>query len=56
MQKKMKAISFLDNCKSLIEAYADSYSKNQNIKNESIKKERKNKDYRYMKLRVGKIY
>ena len=28
----------LDNCKLIIEEYADSYSKNQNIKKESIKR------------------
>ena len=37
-QKNNEAISVLDNCKTIIEAYADSYSKNQNIKNESIKR------------------
>ena len=35
-QKNDEAITILDNCKIIIEAYADSYSKNQNIKNESI--------------------
>ena len=39
MQKKNEeAISLLENFKTIIEAYADSYSKNQNIKNESIKR------------------
>ena len=39
MQKKNdEAINVLDNCKIIIEAYADSYSKNQNIKNESVKR------------------
>ena len=37
-QKNDEAITILDNCKITIEAYADSYSKNQNIKNESIKR------------------
>jgi len=37
-QKNDEAITILDNCKIIIEAYADSYSKNQNIKNESIKR------------------
>ncbi len=37
-QKNEEAITILDNCKIIIEAYADSYSKNQNIKNESIKR------------------
>jgi len=37
-QKNNEAITTLDNCKTIIEEYADSYSKNQNIKNESIKR------------------
>ncbi len=37
-QKNDQAINMLDNCKVIIEEYADSYSKNQNIKNESIKR------------------
>ncbi len=37
-KKNDEAIVVLDNCKIIIEAYADSYSKNQNIKNESIKR------------------
>jgi chromosome segregation protein len=37
-QKKEEAIAILDNCKMIIEEYADSYSKNQNIKKESIKR------------------
>ena len=37
-QKNDEAITILDNCKIIIEAYADSYSKNQNIKNDSIKR------------------
>jgi chromosome segregation protein len=37
-QKNDEAISVLDNFKTIIEVYADSYSKNQNIKNESIKR------------------
>jgi len=37
-QKNDEAIAILDNFKTIIEEYADSYSKNQNIKNESIKR------------------
>ena len=37
-QKNKEAISALDNCKLLIEAYAGSYSKNENIKKESVKR------------------
>ena len=37
-QKNQEALSALDNCKILIEAYAGSYSKNENIKKESIKR------------------
>ncbi len=37
-QKNDEAITILDNCKIIIEEYADSYSKNQNIKNESVKR------------------
>ena len=37
-KKNDEAINILDNCKIIIEAYADSYSKNQNIKNESVKR------------------
>jgi chromosome segregation protein len=37
-QKNDEAIAALDNFKTIIEVYADSYSKNQNIKNESIKR------------------
>ncbi len=37
-QKKEEAISSLDECKLLIEDYAQSYSKNQNIKKDSIKR------------------
>ena len=33
-----EAITVLDNCKLIIEEYADSYSKNQNIKKESVKR------------------
>jgi len=36
--KNDEAIAALDNFKTIIEVYADSYSKNQNIKNESIKR------------------
>jgi len=37
-QKNDEAIAVLDNFKTIIEVYADSYSKNQNIKNESKRK------------------
>ncbi len=37
-QKNEEAIILLDNCNKIIEDYADSFSKNQNIKNESIKR------------------
>ena len=37
-QKNSEAITALDKCKITIEAYADSYSKNQSIKKESIKR------------------
>jgi len=37
-QKNDEAIAALDNFKTIIEVYADSYSKNQNIKNESTKR------------------
>ncbi len=37
-QKNDEAIAALDNFKTIIDVYADSYSKNQNIKNESIKR------------------
>ena len=40
-QKNDEAITILDNCKIIIEAYADSYSKNQNIKNESTKRKQR---------------
>jgi len=40
-QKNDEAIAVLDNFKIIIEAYADSYSKNQNIKNESIKRKQR---------------
>ena len=40
-QKNDEAITILENCKIIIEAYADSYSKNQNIKNESIKRKQR---------------
>ncbi len=36
--KNDEAIAILDNCKVIIEEYADSYSKNQNIKKESVKR------------------
>ncbi len=35
---KDEAINILNNCKTIIEEYADSFSKNQNIKKESIKR------------------
>jgi chromosome segregation protein len=38
LQKNEEAISVLDNCKMIIEEYADSYSKNQNIKKDSVKR------------------
>ena len=38
LKKNEDAIKVLDNCKLIIEEYADSYSKNQNIKKESIKR------------------
>ena len=38
LQKNDEAISVLDNCNLIIEEYADSYSKNQNIKKESVKR------------------
>ena len=38
LKKNEEAIIVLDNCKSIIEEYADSYSKNQNIKKESVKR------------------
>ena len=37
-EKREEAIELLDNCKDLIENYADSYSKNQNIKKDSVKR------------------
>ena len=38
LQKNDDAVSVLDSCKLIIEEYADSYSKNQNIKKESVKR------------------
>ena len=38
LQKNSEAITVLDNCKIIIDDYADSYSKNQNIKKESVKR------------------
>jgi len=38
LKKTEEAISVLDNCKITIEEYADSFSKNQNIKKDSIKR------------------
>jgi len=37
-KENFEAIKVLDNCKIIIEEYAESYSKNQNIKKESIKR------------------
>ncbi len=37
-QKNNEAIAILDNCKIIIDEYADSFSKNQNIKKESVKR------------------
>ena len=37
-QRNSEAITVLDNCKLIIDEYADSYSKNQNIKKESVKR------------------
>ena len=37
-QKNNEAITVLENCKVIIEEYANSYSKNQNIKKESVKR------------------
>ncbi|MDC0200416.1 chromosome segregation protein SMC [Candidatus Pelagibacter sp.] len=37
-QKNDEAITILDNCRIIIEEYAESYSKNQNIKKESVKR------------------
>ena len=38
LQKNVEAISVLENCRIIIEEYADIYSKNQNIKKESVKR------------------
>ncbi len=38
LNKNSEAILLLDECKNLIEEYADSYSRNQNIKKDSIKR------------------
>ncbi len=38
LKKNEEAIAILDNCKLTIEEYADSYSRNQNIKKESVKR------------------
>ena len=38
LQKNSEAIVVLENCKLIIEEYADSYSKNQNIKKDSVKR------------------
>ena len=37
-QQKQEALFALDNCKLIIEQYAESYSKNENIKKESVKR------------------
>ena len=44
------------NIKLLQEKYADAYSKNQSIKNESIKRNERIINYQKLKLKVGKIY
>ena len=38
INKNKEAVTVLENCEKIIEEYADSYSKNQNIKKESIKR------------------
>ncbi len=38
LQKNSEAIALLENCQLIIEEYADSYSKNQNIKKDSVKR------------------
>ena len=38
LKKNEEAIAALENCKNIIEEYAETYSKNQNIKKESIKR------------------
>ena len=38
LKNNEEAINVLNNCKQIIEEYADSYSKNQNIKKESVKR------------------
>ena len=38
LQKNEEAINVLNNCKKIIDEYADSFSKNQNIKKESVKR------------------
>ena len=38
LKKNNEALDILDNCKIIIQEYADTYSKNQNIKNESVKR------------------
>ena len=38
LNKNSEAINILDNCKNIIKEYAESYSKNQNIKKESVKR------------------
>ena len=38
LQKNSEAIVILENCQLIIEEYADSYSKNQNIKKDSVKR------------------
>ena len=43
LNKNNEAINLLDQCRVLIEEYADSYSKNQNIKKESVKRSQRMK-------------
>ena len=38
LNKNNEAVTALENCREIIEEYADSYSKNQNIKKESVKR------------------
>ena len=38
LNKNNEAVAALENCRKIIEEYADSYSKNQNIKKESVKR------------------
>ena len=45
LKKNEDAINALDNCKIIIEGYAENYSKNQNIKKESVKRNERIKYY-----------